>query len=494
MIEEILSTFPGLQQILTQESPIYLIGGAIRDRLMNRQVHDLDFVTGFDARRLARKVANHFNGAFFVLDEKRAIYRVVLHIENQKRVFLDFARFQGENLEEDLNKRDFSMNAVAISINNPMQTFDPCAGILDIKNNIIRTCSATSFIDDPLRILRAVRFATYYSFRIEPQTISLLREAIPDLERVAHERIRDELFFLLESRRTRTAFHLLDRLNVLDAIMPELSRLKNVPQNPPHVYPVWEHSLSVLDELEDLFSILVGEISESHAENIKFAAASLRLGRFRNHMDIHFSKEIVAGRNRRSLLFLAALFHDVGKADTLTIDEEGRSHFFEHETRGSQIIAEWGNWLSLSQAEISWEKTLLQHHMRVHHLVKTGRPVSRRAIYHFFRDCGAAGVDICLLTLADFLATYGIEYPEDLWDKYLDTCNTLLDAWWEKKEEAVQPVRLLDGNDVKEIFKLSSGPMIGRLLEELKEAQATGEVVSRQQAIAFAEKWLNRQQ
>ncbi len=129
---------------------------------------------------------------------------------------------------------------------------------------------------------------------------------------------------------------------------------------------------------------------------------------------------------------------------------------------------------------------VVRHHMRLHHMANAGKRPTRRTIYRFFRDCGSAGVDICLLSLADCLATYETTLPPDLWAGYLDVVRRLLQAYWEQKEELVSPPGLVNGHDLIAEFSLKPGPQIGRLLELIREAQATGRVKNREQALKLA--------
>ncbi|NPA93059.1 MAG: polynucleotide adenylyltransferase, partial [Chloroflexi bacterium] len=118
----------------------------------------------------------------------------------------------------------------------------------------------------------------------------------------------------------------------------------------------------------------------------------------------------------------------------------------------------------------------------------------RRAVYRFFRDTGEAGVDICLLSLADVLATYGHTLPHDFWQAHLETIRTLLEGWWEQRESVVTPPPLLSGHDVMQQLGLDPGPTVGALLEALREAQAAGEIHTPEEALAFARRWLAEHQ
>jgi hypothetical protein len=214
------------------------------------------------------------------------------------------------------------------------------------------------------------------------------------------------------------------------------------------------------------------------------------LGRYRPQIDYQMNLPLTIARSRRALLLLAALYHDSGKPDARQIDQSGKIRFFDHALIGEKLVVQRAQQLRLSNVEIQYLKTVVRHHMRPLQLAQAGTRPSRRAIYRFFRDCGTAGVDVCLLSLADALATYGPTLPQDVWGSHLDTVRALLSAFWEQNQEQVAPPALVSGHDLLENFGLSPGPLIGELLEALREAQAMGDVRDRQEALHFAEGWL----
>jgi hypothetical protein len=185
-------------------------------------------------------------------------------------------------------------------------------------------------------------------------------------------------------------------------------------------------------------------------------------------------------------LFLAALYHDIAKPQTRQVDAQGRTHFYEHDQLGADTMHARARALHLSNPEIERLTLIVRHHMRPMLLAQAGKPLTRRVIYRFFRDVGPAGVEVCLLSLADFLATYGVAIPHDQWGTHLDVVRSLLEAWWERPAEVINPPPLVRGHDLMAAFGLPPGPQIGQLLEAIREAQATGQVQSKEEALAFA--------
>ncbi|HZU86629.1 MAG TPA: hypothetical protein VFF78_04030 [Anaerolineaceae bacterium] len=480
-----------VQQLKVPDQAVYLVGGAVRDLLLQRELHDLDFVTGGEVRRLARKVAEALHGAFYMLDEERDTARVVLIQEPFAGLVLDFARFRAEDLEGDLRGRDFTINALAMNLDHFEQVIDPLGGAEDLRQKLLRLCSPTAMADDPVRVLRAVRVAVKYGLHIPAETKRAVRAAVPFLGQVSAERQRDELFHILAGSQVATAIRLLDQFSILAQVLPELVALKGVGQTAPHIHDVWEHTLTMISELEDLVGWLATEPArEDGGANLFHSLAALRLGRYRSRLNALFSQPITAERPRRALFFLGALYHDAAKPEARSVGEDGRVHFYHHDEYGESSIAARAQVLALSQDEIQYLKRLVRQHMRIHFLVKRELALNRRLIYRYFRDLGEVGVDISLHSLADLLATRGKQASVEEWTAELDICRALLEAWYEQPEEAVAPPRLLTGNDVMLEYSLSPGPRIGELLEAVREAQATDEVHTRDEALSLVRRLL----
>lgn len=471
---------------LPPDIPIYLVGGSVRDSLLNRPLHDFDFAVPEGAFRIARMVADALKAAYFPLDAERETARVLRPMPDGSRQVLDFALLRGSDLETDLAGRDFTINAMAVDVRRPDELLDPTGGFSDLRAGRLRACSPAAFHDDPLRILRGVRLAAGYSFRIQPETLQYMRKAAPALGNISMERMRDELFRILDGPQVSSAMRALEMLGTLGYFLPEMDTLKGVAQSPPHRLDVWEHTLDVLRRLEMVLGVLAPQYDPQSASSLALGLVSIRLGRFRGKLSEHLNIALNPDRSRKSLLYLAALYHDVGKPATRTIAEDGRVRFLGHPQRGAELAQVRGIDLRLNGIEADTLSAIVMHHMRPHHLVETGQPPTAKAIYRFFRDLGPAGVDVCLLSLADSLATYGAELPQELWGQTLDVCRTLLEAWWEKPGQAVSPPALLNGNDLMAELDISPGRFVGELLEAIREAQAAGEVHNRAEALDLA--------
>jgi tRNA nucleotidyltransferase/poly(A) polymerase len=484
-----------LRQHLPADGSAYLVGGAVRDALLGRQIHDFDFAVSQNALKLAKSLADKLSAAFYPLDVENDTARLVIIHEDGSRDILDFAGFRGETLEDDLRGRDFTLNAIALDLNSG-EISDPLGGLADLRAKRLRACSETAMRDDPVRILRGVRQAASYGLTIDKQTREQMKAAVPGLPAVSVERNRDELLKILSGPQPDTALRALDLLGVLPHILPELAEMKGVTQSPPHVQDVWSHTLSVLRHLETILDLLAPQYNEEKSNaDLYSGLLVLKLGRYRAQLGEHLAQKLNTDRPLRALLFLAALYHDVEKPSTRSVEESGRIRFLTHEDKGAQTILRRAIALRLSNDEMDRLKLIVANHMRVHahaDRLRKGHPISRRAIYRFFRDTGPAGIDVILHSLADVRATYETTLPQDHWVAELDICRALLEAYFETPEQVVRPPQLLNGNDLMTEFHLKPGRQIGHLLEAIRESQAEGSLATREEALAFAREWLDK--
>jgi len=479
-----------LRPLVADGPPVYLIGGAVRDLLLKLPAHDLDFAMPGDVRRVARRTADALDGAFYMLDDERSTARVIFQDVEAGRFVLDFAALRADTLEGDLRARDFTINAIAIDINKPNDLIDPLGGAQDLKDKCLRMCTPQSFEEDPLRVLRGVRQALSLQFRIVPETWAAMGAAAPQLVRVSMERKRDEVFRMAEGRGFATALQMLDHLGVLEQLFPEAAALEDVALPLGHTPNVWEHTLSVVRRLEELINVLVDAHKEDDVASLHLGLAATQLHRFRPALAAFYAQEPVPGRSLRGVLKLAAALHDIGKTVVEGEENKGRLRFPEHAGEGSGLAAKRGSALTLSKDEATRIKAIIESHMQLHALAKAPNPVEKRDVYCFFKFSGAAGVDVCLLSLADIMAAYGPALPLERWQAELDVVEAMLAGWFEQYEQVVSPPRLVTGKDLMRELGVRPGRRMGALLDVIEETQACGEILEREQALAFARKWL----
>jgi len=465
--------FPPLVDAVRQatggRSEVYLVGGAVRDAYLHRPVSDLDFVGTGDGIELGQHVARSLQAAFYPLDIERRVGRVLVESPG-RRLTLDFSSLRGQRLVDDLAARDFTINAVALPLANLDAAIDPLGGLDDLRAKTLRACAASSLVDDPVRTLRAVRLAVQLEFHIDAAT------------RVAPERIRDEFMRIMAGPRVASALRVMQALGLLALVVPETAGLEHVTQPPPHIHDVWNHTVLLIDRLETLLAVLAPQAHEDSSADLILGLASMRLGRFRENLQAHLTRTLSGDRPVRSLTFLGALLHDVGKPDTRGVDSEGKVHFLGHDTLGGEWAVRRAVQLHLSNIEADYLGRIVRHHMRPQHLARDGPP-SRRAVYRFFAAAGECGVDVCLMSLADMLAVYGPTLNQDSWAAMLDTVRSLLESYFEHAAEHLDPPMLLTGDEIMQALGLHPGPQVGYLLEALREAQAAGEVSTREAAL-----------
>ncbi|HMN60621.1 MAG TPA: HD domain-containing protein, partial [Anaerolinea sp.] len=237
---------------------------------------------------------------------------------------------------------------------------------------------------------------------------------------------------------------------------------------------------------------LTTPVKEESPAGLILGAAQATLGRYQPQFRAHLAQGMPNGRGLLVALKLAALYHDTGKATTASRDDAGRLHFYRHEEVSARLVAERARALAFSSEEVECCEIIVREHMRIHQLVAASPQPSPRSIYRFFRATGEAGVDVCLVSLADTLATYSHTLPQEHWLAELQVCRAILEARWEKDEEIVHPPRLLDGRELMAVFDLKPGPLIGALLEAIREAQAAGDVRGKEEALVVARKWLEQ--
>ncbi|MDV2502838.1 MAG: HD domain-containing protein [bacterium] len=447
----------------------WLVGGAIRDTLLGRPGPvEIDLLLPDDPLGCARSLADALGGSFVVLDEARRIGRVVVG-EGRDRRNIDVAGLRAPSVEEDLRLRDFTVNALAVALSDlaspvvhPPAVLDPTGGREDLRARRIRVPSPAVLDDDPLRLLRAVRLAAELDFSIDDATHEAIGERAGQLGGVAGERVRDELFALLAVEPACSWVDELHRLGLLEVLVPELPAMVDLDQGRHHASTVWAHSLATLRHLEALLGRLDLELPE--------VAESL---------EAYLAEPMEANVTRRALIKWAALWHDVGKPDTRTVDPDGEVRFFGHEEAGERIVKAISRRLRLGGRATAFLNRVVAHHLRPLHLSKA-EEVTRRACYRFARDLQDGAPAVCLVALADARATReGGETATDV----EGVVRTLL-AYREEQAAAPSPP-LLSGRELMARYGLSEGPIVGRLLEMVEEARAAGEVATKDEAFAY---------
>ncbi|MCS7251582.1 MAG: HD domain-containing protein [Anaerolineae bacterium] len=474
---------------LLEEGPYEarVVGGAVRDRLIGREPNDLDVVVVGPALHLARVLADRIGGFFYILDARREFGRVIWRSPDGRRFYIDLTRRDGASWEEDLQRRDFTINAMMADLDaflsvGPLMPFDPLGGLEDLRAGRLRPCAPDAFRQDPVRIIRAVRFEAEFGLQMTVETEQALQEALSRLILVAPERVREELVKVLLIPPLVRSLRRMEALGILPEILPEVANLRGVMQSPPHVWDVYEHTLRTVAAMERLLGAPV-ESPELLDLAPRWTEIDAAMAPWWKCLRARWEKEVAVDHPRQALLLLAALLHDIGKPASRMVSPDGRVRFIGHERVGAEWAARRLEALRFSNDEIEEIGNLVRYHMWPHGLARG--QLSPRIIYRFFRRTGEQGVDLALLALADTLAVWGPTLTDEVWEPRLEMARTLWRAFFEMPDRFIRPNPLLRGEDLL-MLGVPKGPQIGRILEAIREAQAAGEVITREQALELA--------
>lgn len=463
----------------------YLVGGAVRDALLGRDTADLDISVAGDARKLAWELADALGGRYVLLDELHQVARAVL-VREGRRWFVDLSTLRGDILS-DLGSRDFTIDAMALPLiqadgSTPErwlsaeQLIDPYGGVADLGRRQVRAVGPGVFQRDPVRLLRAVRLAAQLGFSIEAVTQELLRSQAALVAGGSAERVRDELCLMLAHAGAASHLRQLYELGLLLNVVPELAPTVGSEQPKEHFWDVFEHSLETV-------AALALVLQEKGANELSREVPwSERLAQ-------HFDQEVSSGHNRRTLLKLAALLHDIAKPQTRSVEESGRIRFLSHAVKGASLATTIMEHLRFSNREISLVETAIRYHLRPLQMSGDEALPTPRAIYRYFRDAGEAAIDTLFLSLADHLAARGPMLDFAGWRAHAEQVRYVLEEHF-REVSVTRPPKLVDGHDLIGGFGLKPGPLLGQLLEMVREAQAAGEVHTKEEALALVKRYL----
>ena len=477
------------QSLLSQLSSVlpsqhvrgYLVGGFVRDILLGRDTADIDIAVNAEVLDIAPRIAELLHGKFVLLDEVNKIGRVIL-----PDWVIDIASFTGK-IEDDLKRRDFTIDAMAVDLRQIAKNsqnaalIDPFNGQSDLDLGIIKLVSETVFQDDPARLLRAVHLASELDFVIDRKTETEISRSAPLITRVPGERVREELLRLLELSHGGQVFDDMDKLGLLTALIPELSALKGVTQPQEHHWDVFKHSIKTVSAVD--FVLHQGVWDYQKKDVLSIVPWSSAIAEY-------FDQEVSSGSTRRSMMKLAALLHDICKPQTKALDANGRMRFLGHPEDGATLAENILERLRFSSKEIKLVTSMVKNHMRPTQMSQDALPTAR-AIYRYFRDVGDTGIDTLYLSLADHLATRGPDLILPNWEGHVRIVEHVLKEHFQQKKAA--PSRLIDGNDLINVFGMKPGAAMGKLLEEIREAQASGELTTREEALAYVKSYLSEE-
>jgi poly(A) polymerase len=435
----------------------YLVGGFIRDALLGLQPHEVDIVLNV--------LSQAFHEEPFALGGRFRTHRMAL-----PEGMLDISPVMGKKRADDLLRRDFTINALALDFAHfaapDKNLLDPAGGIEDLRRKHITVICENNLIDDPLRILRAFRLLVQLGFTLEKTTSRLIELHAHKLPQSAPERIREELMLMLNRPDSHRGLLVMDALGVLGALFPEVEAMRNAEQNSFHHLPVLAHSLEAVREMEYVLATGEGLEEQVHAALIT-----------------EMEEVVSPPATKAALTKMSLLFHDLGKPETAAVQENGKRTFYGHQTVGAAKAAPAFARLRLSNRENEMLLLLIEEHLRVGFYCNQA-PASNKLIYRFGRKLGDATAMSCLHALADARATRGPDVTPAFVKVHEDVANQILHQRYFAHELA-EPEPLLTGDEIMRVAGLPAGPRIGELKEMLLEAQVEGSVGTREEAEKF---------
>jgi len=478
---------PQLDEFITSQvdtcGEIFLVGGAIRNTYLQKEVEDFDFVVKKGAITAAKDVADRFNGDFYILDRKRGAARALISIRD-KKLKIDFTLLNGNSIDEDLNNRDFTINAMAIEIPLSDIVIDPLNGKGDIKGSILRSCSPSSFQDDPVRTIRAIRFRNEFNLFLGQNEVELIKSAARCLDEISNERKRDEIINILEKTDVKKAITQMLEFGIIEKVFPEVIKLQKMELDPPHVHDAWTHTLQVVNYCQQLM-VFLKNTTDLKRLHPRIKQAVKMLSKYEKHIFDYMNDPINMNRSMYSLLILAGIYHDSGKGLVPPIIKDKRKRFPKHAKIGSELICNRAKIMGFSNSEIEFLKKVVRFHMKPSQSEFIDKSKKDIHIHRFFMKTGSAGVLIGFLHLADVLAAYEDTLTEERWNRAIASVNNIFNAYFFYPGKIITPPKLINGNDLLREFNLQPGKKIGSLLERVTEAQVNDEVNTQEEAIKY---------
>lgn len=442
--------------VLKEINEGYLVGGSIRDLFTKNCVFCDRDISIKGAENFARKIANKWDGTFIELDSENKIYRVVLP---DKINFLDISELQGNTIEEDLKRRDFTINAIAYDLTND-KFVDVTGGLKDLKNKVLRHIDDKNFEDDPLRILRAFRFYAVTGFKMTIELENALKKYLPLALNPAKERINYEIMKLFGGDFASGALLKMDEFGLLEKIFPCVTEMKKVPPNTHHHLDLFHHVVETVRQIEILYNKISG-FEKEHLDAIDFG-----------------------GFPRINHLKLAGFLHDIGKFSTWTIEESGRHRFIKHDDVGSKMVVPLLRDLKFSKKQIEYISCMIKNHIYPSNVIVAPN-LNDKVMMRYVRKMGDNVVDNIILAKADRLSARGVDITEEIVNANISGLDKLLDFYLSKKDSLAPLPKLIDGREIMEILNIKPSPKLGEIINAINEAQLNGDITTHEEAVNY---------
>lgn len=439
------------------DGEIYLVGGVLRDFYLDKENFDKDIALKHNPEKFAKLLADALDATFIELDGEYEIYRVVLP---DKTNYIDVAKMLGKNIEEDLQRRDLTINSIALNLKT-FEIIDVTGGVDDLKNKIIRHISEKNFTDDSLRLLRVYRFEAMLGFEINKETSELVKKHAKKIHHSAAERVNYELLKLFSGTYSEKALLDMDKAGLLKEILPVSEDLKSVPPNLHHHLDLFLHSIEIVKQIQQIYENNTPEV-KSHLEKTDFG-----------------------GITRLAHLKFAGFLHDIGKPSTWTIEPDtGKHRFIKHDDVGSKMGVNVLKKLKLSKKQIDYITKMIKYHIYPSHVV-VAPDITDKIYMRLIRKLENDVIDVIILAMADRYSARGVEISEEIVQTNINNLQKLLDFYLYVKDSLKPLPKLLSGEEIMEILDLKPSKELGNIIAELKEAQISGDINTKKEALIF---------
>lgn len=435
----------------------YLIGGYVRDKLFNPQndPQDIDLVYKGNFELLISELKlKEIN--FFALKKEVGIYRASID-----GYTIDLCKMKGNNINDDLEKRDFTVNSIALKLVDN-KIFDPYKGKKSIESRTLMQTSTSSIKNDPIRILRGVRLCVKYQMHFNLETKQNIRNEAANLKLCKKERFQLEFMKLIESDDTGMAFELLDNYEILKHILPYIEELKTVGKCKYHVEDAYDHMNRTYMTFRDF---LKGKLS---IDGINVSEFSEKIGSFK----------------KESFVAIAAFSHDIGKYNSCKIKEEKVS-FFGHEKVGTQIMVTTLDELGFSKPATKLIVNIIEAHMFPLEFYKSNQQNKKEAYYKFFVKYDGYVQEILVISLCDIYATdyYNTRCDLDKYKLFIQKLQLEYNEYRRLKRD-----KLIDGNDIIRVTGVK-GENIKVIVEDIERLRYLKKLNSKKDVLEYIEKF-----
>ena len=449
--------------IFFQTKGAYIIGGSIRDLLLDRIPTDYDIAVMENPKKFAEKIAKNISGRLVKMGQPG---QMIIRVVSNDNIF-DITSLNGSFIEDDLKKRDFTINAMAYDLSSG-EIIDCLGGLRDLADKKVRMVSADVFKKDPIRLIRAYRIAACLNFQIESQTASVISTYAKLIQNSAGERIRGEIFKLLGTSKSYHYLSQMDDAGLLTAIFPDLDRLKECLQNSHHNYDVFEHTMKAYHHLETILNDPAKILPNTSIQ-------------IRQYLD----------EEKTVLLKYAILLHDIGKPWTKTTDNRGKIHFYGHSRKSADLAQKISKKLRFSNREKRFIDFIIRNHSNPLFLFTAmqKKTLTHKGVTRFFIKCGDNTPALLLHTIADIMAKR--DKPNQINKAFIWFVKEMIRNFFYDFKCKIKEPPLITGRDLIHEFGLIPSPLFKTILNLVQEEKLTNTIKSRSEALALVKDYLN---